>query len=787
MSDNYIMETAKMNGCLDKQLNPLSNKEKGRQVLSGLAIPKMRISPSFLLSVQQVAQKFNGKLDKVSKDKSNGKCVQGSSENENVGHSSGVEHAPEDVTVDPPPEGESSKNVEDGDQADSSSQEQAAGAKGKEYHCIDCNITFGDPEEYQEHVKTHENDLCHQCLICGKSYWRRSDLIEHQETHSDLLQGTQSDDSTDGKIDKSLLDKVTDGHHICFECGKEFRKKSQLDEHLKCHLPQLDEEKKYTCSECCEDFNTSLDLNSHVQLSHPQENQDRYTCSECRTTFLCKSDLEEHMRSHSPLIQEKRHICLACGASFSSSYDLDEHLKTHIEKFPCPECKKDFESKAALEEHAKLHSESGQPKQFVCSECGRKFNRKFNLDDHFRQHTGEKPFVCPLESCGKAFHTSSSLNKHRKTHSHLRPYVCTICDKAFQRHSYLNVHLRMHLNDRPYKCEHCDKTFTQSSSLKEHVMLHTGDKNYSCNICDKTFSRSSYLDIHMRSHTNDKPHTCTYCDKKFSRSSHLKAHLMTHTGERPHLCPICGLMFTQEASLLGHIRSHNNERPHVCSVCQKTFTSKCNLNNHMLTHQKEKPYSCAICLRTFRQKSNMTTHMRTMHQEELQSLPELNSSLPLETVVAATATAAPVLPAEDQVPTQQSVTLSEEYNPLQYTQIFQPEASYNNFELTSNPSDLLQPFPVPVSYPNSGVVGVGVEGLGMGVEGVGVEGVEVALNPVDPAAMCDVTVPGPLHTTPYLPQVNTVAFQPQGYVTAINLETPLGEEHTQLVYNQYPF
>ncbi|KAG7446316.1 uncharacterized protein BT62DRAFT_829378, partial [Guyanagaster necrorhizus] len=59
--------------------------------------------------------------------------------------------------------------------------------------------------------------------------------------------------------------------------------------------------------------------------------------------------------------------------------------------------------------------------KYECTYCGKGFNRPSSLkacfDIHINSHTGEKPFVCPVESCGRSFSVLSNMRRHARVHT----------------------------------------------------------------------------------------------------------------------------------------------------------------------------------------------------------------------------------------------------------------------------------------------------------------------------------------------------------------------------------
>ncbi|KAG8545810.1 hypothetical protein GDO81_020275 [Engystomops pustulosus] len=265
----------------------------------------------------------------------------------------------------------------------------------------------------------------------------------------------------------------------------------------------LKEGKIFPCSECGKHFKKNSNLSMHKRI-HSDEKP--FSCSDCGKCFIQKSDLVTHQRIHTG---EKPFSCLECAKCFTQKSALLEHQRIHTGEKPhsCSECGKRFTQKSVLVKHQRTHT--GE-KPFLCFICGKSFTQKSILDQHQRTHTGEKPFSCPV--CGKCFTSKSGLVTHERTHTGEKPFACSECGKCFKKKSNLNKHERIHREEKPFSCSHCGKCFTEKSQLNKHLRIHTGEKPFSCSECGKCFTQRSHLMTHYRVHTGNHSQNADFAE-----------------------------------------------------------------------------------------------------------------------------------------------------------------------------------------------------------------------------------------------------------------------------------
>ncbi|KAM3843849.1 uncharacterized protein M6D78_002005 [Vipera latastei] len=332
--------------------------------------------------------------------------------------------------------------------------------------------------------------------------------------------------------------------YICADSWKHYNSTFSVTSEiasLTSHKMIQTEEKPYKCLECGKSFRRSSQVTSHKWIHTGKK---PYMCTECGKTFTQKGNLNSHKRIHTG---EKPYKCMDCGKGFCENASLIKHKRIHTGERPyiCKECGKTFTHSNQLTCHKRIHT--GE-RPYKCEQCGKGFTNSSHLTSHKRIHTGERPYKC--QECGKSFCENGPLTVHKRIHTGEKPYKCTECGKSFGENSSLMKHKRIHTGEKPYKCRECGKTFTHSSQLSSHNWIHTGEKPYKCVECGKGFTNSSHLNSHKRIHTGEKPYKCLQCGKSFSHNGSLTSHKRVHAEEEPYKSEELGKSFRSNDLIL---------------------------------------------------------------------------------------------------------------------------------------------------------------------------------------------------------------------------------------------
>uniref|UniRef100_A0A8C3VCW2 C2H2-type domain-containing protein n=1 Tax=Catharus ustulatus TaxID=91951 RepID=A0A8C3VCW2_CATUS len=126
-----------------------------------------------------------------------------------------------------------------------------ASARGNgPYTCLEFGKSFGWRSDLRDHEQTHTGERPYECPVCGKRFQRRSTLLVHERIHRE------------------------ERPFRCPDCGKGFQHNSSLNVHRRIHTG----ERPYECPECGKSFSTSSALTQHqrteaLQLHPPWEDR----------------------------------------------------------------------------------------------------------------------------------------------------------------------------------------------------------------------------------------------------------------------------------------------------------------------------------------------------------------------------------------------------------------------------------------------------------------------------------------------------------------------------------
>ncbi|KAJ8256639.1 hypothetical protein COCON_G00187910 [Conger conger] len=325
----------------------------------------------------------------------------------------------------------------------------------------------------------------------------------------------------------------------CSQCGKAFREKDKLDQHLRYHgrgrggggCP-------LSCQVCSKGFLSSAALEEHLQLHADQRT---YGCLFCPESFDRLDLLKEHVGVH---LVDGCFSCPSCNKSFSDFIQVKKHVRSfHSEKiFQCRECDKAFCRPDKLRLHMLRHSDR---KDFLCSTCGKQFKRKDKLREHMqRMHNPERE----AKKADRIHRSKTLKQKVPTTDFESFMFKCRLCMMGFRRRGMLVNHLskrhpEMRIDEVPeltlpiikpnrdYFCQYCDKVYKSASKRKAHILKNHPGAELPPSIRKLRPAGPGEPDPMLSTHTQltgtiaTAPVCCPHCAKQYSSKTKMVQHI----------------------------------------------------------------------------------------------------------------------------------------------------------------------------------------------------------------------------------------------------------------------
>ncbi|XP_062364780.1 PR domain zinc finger protein 10 isoform X5 [Cinclus cinclus] len=416
----------------------------------------------------------------------------------------------------------------------------------KNWPCYECNRRFVSSEQLQQHLNSHDEKLDFFSRARGRGRGRgkrrfgpgrrpgRPPKFMRMEVTSE--NGEKCGEGTQNAALQHLFIRKSFRPFKCLQCGKAFREKDKLDQHLR---------------------------------FHGREGNCPLTCDICNKGFINSSALESHMKFH---MDQKTYSCIFCPESFDRLDLLKDHVAIHVNDgyFTCPTCKKRFPDFIQVKKHVRsFHSE----KIYQCTECDKAFCRPDKLRLHMLRHSDRKDFLC--STCGKQFKRKDKLREHmQRMHNPEREakkadrisrsktfkpriastdyesfmFKCRLCMMGFRRRGMLVNHLSKRHPDmkieevpeltlpiikpnRDYFCQYCDKVYKSASKRKAHILKNHPGAELPPSIRKLRPAGPGEPDPMLSTHTQltgtiaTPPVCCPHCSKQYSSKTKMVQHI----------------------------------------------------------------------------------------------------------------------------------------------------------------------------------------------------------------------------------------------------------------------
>ncbi|XP_035523160.1 gastrula zinc finger protein XlCGF57.1-like [Morone saxatilis] len=230
----------------------------------------------------------------------------------------------------------------------------------KPFSCSFCEKGFTQKGYLTNHLTVHTEEKRFLYCVCGKRFAWRYNLKKHKcVRESAQLQPSQTENreveslASSSKTSDSCKLQIQVGTDDCNETRELQSSLNSQKNNEVLHSDISDvAERPFSCSQCAKRFRRKKNLQEHMRI-HTGEKP--YGCSVCMKYFSCSGSLRKHLRIHTG---EKPFSCSVCGNRFTESGHLQLHMRTHTgeKPFSCSVCGKSFTWRQSFNNHMKYHT-----------------------------------------------------------------------------------------------------------------------------------------------------------------------------------------------------------------------------------------------------------------------------------------------------------------------------------------------------------------------------------------------------------------------------------------------